>query len=69
MGNFVIFGATDHLGKGMFENAEQFVGHFRFGPKEALQALNPFEIGNNHAAGVAKNIGNHKDLIPPVFQN
>ena len=48
----------------MLENAEEFVGHFRFRPHEGLQALHPFEVGNNHAAGVAKNIGNDERLRP-----
>ena len=31
-----------------------------------LQALDPFEIGNDHAAGVAKNVGNDEELVPAL---
>ena len=48
--------APDHLREGMLEDAEKFVGHFRFRPQEGLQALHPFEVGNDHAAGVAENV-------------
>src|SRR6266480_360248 len=50
--NLVFLCAADHLAKGMFEDAEKFVGHFRFAPHERLQALDPFEIRNDHTSGV-----------------
>ena len=38
-------------------------------PKKGLQSLHPFEIGNDHAAGVAENVRNHEDFVPAFFQN
>ena len=36
---------------------------------EGLQALHPFEIGNDHATGVAQNIGNNENLVPALIEN
>ena len=69
MRNLVFLRSPDYLRKRVLENAEELVGHFRFGPKEALQALDPFEIGNDYTAGVAKNVWNDKYLILVLFQN
>ena len=69
MRNLVFLRSSDYLRKRVLENAEELVGHFRFGPKETLQALDPFEIGNDYTAGVAKNVWNDKYLILALFQN
>src|SRR5438045_6240902 len=53
----------------MLKNAEKFVGHFGLGPEEALQALHPFEVGNDDASSVAKNIWNYEHLVPVFFEN
>ena len=53
----------------MFKDAEKFIGHFHFRPQKRLQALHPFKVGNNHAAGVAENVGYDEDLVPAIFQN
>src|SRR5205807_10312137 len=62
--NLVYLRAPDYLRKGMLEDAEEFVGHLRFAPWKCLQTLHPFEIGNNHAAGIAETLPNHKHFIP-----
>ena len=31
--------------------------------------MHPFEIGNDHAAGITENIGNHKHFIPALLEN
>src|ERR1700688_1947863 len=69
MGNFMFLRAPDHLRKGMLEDAEEFVGHLRFAPAKRLQTLHPLEIGNDHAAGIAENIGNHNHFIPALLEN
>ena len=69
MRNLVPFRAPDDLREGMLEDAEKFVGHFRLAPHEGLQTLHPFEIGNDHAAGVAKNVGNDENFVPALVQN
>ena len=55
--------------KELLENAEKFVGHFRFRPEKGLQSLHPFEVGNDHAAGIAENIGDDEDFVPALVQN
>src|SRR5947207_8653487 len=46
MRDFVFLGPPNHLRERMLDNAEKFVGPFRFGPKKALQPLAPFEVGD-----------------------
>src|SRR6266487_6883131 len=58
MRNLMFFRASDYLRKRMLEDAEEFVSHFHFAPKETLQALHPFEIGDDYAPRVTQNIGN-----------
>src|SRR5207253_9361800 len=69
MRNFVFFRSPDHLRKGMLKDAEEFVGHFRFGPQKCLQTLHPLEVRNDHAAGVAENIRDHENFAPALFEN
>ncbi len=69
MGDLMLFCASDHLGEGMLEDAEKFVGHFSFAPEKTLQTLHPLEVGNNHSAGIAENVWNHKDLIPALLKD
>src|SRR5205823_14632713 len=69
MRDLMVFRAPNHLSKRMFEDAEEFVGYFGFAPKKTLQPLDPLEVGNNHAAGVATNVRNHKNFIPSFFQD
>src|SRR5205814_8062906 len=53
----------------MLKDAEEFVGHFRFGPQKCLQTLHPLEVRNDHAAGVAENIRDHENFVPALFEN
>ena len=63
-----LFARLITLGEGVLEDAEEFVGHFRLSPEEGLQALHPFEVGNDHTAGVAKNIRDEEDFVPALVQ-
>src|SRR5437764_13767253 len=69
MRNLVFLRASDYLRKRMLENAEELISHFHFAPKKTLQTLHPFAIGDNYAAGIAKNVRNHKDLVPALLEN
>src|SRR6266699_6702117 len=69
MRDLMLFRASDHLAEGMLEDAEKFVGYFRFAPEKTLQTLHPLEVGNNHSAGVAENVWNDKDLIPALLKD
>ena len=69
MGNLMLFRASDQLAEGMLEDAEKFVGHFRFAPEKTLQTLHPLEVGNDHSAGVAENVRDHKNFVPPLVEN
>src|SRR5262249_4872718 len=69
MRNPMFLGAFDDLTKRMLENPEKFVGHFHLAPEKALQSLDPFEIRDDNASGVAKDIWNEKDFVPALFQN
>ena len=62
------FRTPDDLDKGMLQDAEEFVGYFRLAPQEGLQALHPFEVGNDHATRIAKNIWNNENLVPALVQ-
>src|SRR5262249_10837750 len=53
----------------MFEDAEEFVRYLHFRPQKRLQALHPFEVGNDHASGITENVRDHKDLVPTLLQN
>ncbi len=69
MRDFVFLGSPDHLRKRMLEDAEEFVRHFHFAPQKGLQTLHPFEIRNDHAAGIAENVRDHENFVPVVFEN
>ena len=66
MRNLMFFRASDYLRKRVLKDAEKFVGDFAFRPQKRLQTLDPLEVGNDHAAGVAQNIGNHEISHPIV---
>src|SRR5438132_4867069 len=65
--DFLLATQVERLRESAFEDAEEFVHHFGFRPKKALQVLHPLEIGNHHATRVAKNVGNDEN-VPPLFQ-
>ena len=46
----------------MFKDAVEFAHHLALVPEEALQILHPFEVGDDHAACIAENVGDHKNL-------
>ena len=50
------------LGEGAFEDAEEFVHDLGFGPEKALEVLDPFELGNDDAAGVTEDVGNDENF-------
>src|ERR1035441_10963151 len=53
----------------MLENAEKFVCHFHFAPEKRLQALDPFKVGNDHAARITKNVWNVEYFVPPFLED
>src|SRR5215211_3355080 len=53
----------------MFEDAEKLVGHFTFRPEKSLQTLHPFEVRNDDATGVTKDIWDYEHLIPALVEN
>src|SRR2546430_7562414 len=69
MRNFVRLSAPDYLSKGMFHDTEKFISHFRLAPRERLETLHPFEIGNDYASRVAQDIGNDKNFRPTLIKN
>ena len=52
----------------MLEDAEEFVGYFRLRPQKRLQTLHPFEVGNDHATGVAKNVRDNENFVPALVR-
>src|SRR5580700_1893879 len=69
VGNFVLLRATNHLRERMLENAEKFVRHFHFAPEKRLQTLDPFKVGNDHAARITKNVWNEKYFVPTFLKD
>src|SRR6266700_2659047 len=70
MRNLVVSSAPDHIAEGVLENAKEFIGHFGLGPEEALQTLDPFEVGNDNAPGVVGPLAASariRHLILPAF--
>ena len=66
MGDFLGSGALEHSGEGPLEDAEEAVGDFGFAPEEVLQVLDPFEVGDDDAAGVAKDVRDDEDFFPSL---
>src|SRR5262245_22391172 len=62
-------GALSNQTERGLQKAEQSIHNFRFIPEKALKALHPLKIGYDYAAGIAENIGNHKDFIPTLVEN
>src|SRR5205823_14943280 len=65
----VFLRSPDYLHKGMLKDAEKFVRHFGFSPQKRLQTLHPLKVRNDHATGIAENVRNHENFVPPLFQN
>src|SRR5271166_6161447 len=50
------FGVADHFVKRAFHYVQEPLVDFAFAPEESLAVLNPFEIADGDAAGVAENV-------------
>src|SRR6266481_1815199 len=57
----VRFGVTNDFVERAFHNVQQPLVHFAFPPEKTLPVLNPFEIADGNATGVAENIRHGKD--------
>ena len=67
MRDLFLLGTLDHGAKGLLQDPKKAIDHLRLVPEEALEALDPFEVGDNHSARVAEDIRNYKDF-PPTFE-
>jgi hypothetical protein len=61
VGDVLGLGALCHLGEGHLQQPVQFVVDLGLGPEQLLQVLDPFEVGDNHAARIAQNVGDDED--------
>ena len=61
-GHFFFAAQGQSLVEGAFHDAEKFVHHFSLGPEEALEVLDPFEVGDDDAARVAENVRDDEDF-------
>src|ERR1700674_1290697 len=61
--HFVNSRKTDHFIEGIVHHVEEAFVHFALPPEEALAVLNPFEITDGNAAGVAKNVRHREDAL------
>src|ERR1700722_7638873 len=66
MGDFLGAGALEHGGEGALEEAEETVGDFGLAPEEVLEILDPLEVGDDDAAGVAEDVGDDEYLLPAL---
>ena len=66
VGDSAFFCELENAGEGGFEEAVETVVHLGFGPKEALQALDPLKVTDGHAAGVAEDVGDDEDVVALV---
>ena len=62
-------GTLEHSGEGPLDDAEEAVGDFGFAPEEVLQVLDPFEVGDDDAAGVAKDVRDDEDFLPTLEED
>src|SRR5216684_5852114 len=61
--DFVLFRKADHFIKGIVHDVEEALVHFALAPEEALAVLDPFEIADGNAAGVAENVRHCEDTL------
>src|SRR5713101_4434529 len=52
-----------HFIEGIIHHVEKALIHFALPPKEALAVLDPFEIADGDAAGVAENVWHGEDAL------
>ena len=65
-GKLLFAAGIERLDESGFEDAEEFVGDFGLSPKEALEVLDPLEVGDDDATGIAENIRDKEDVIPLI---
>ena len=51
------------LVEGLDHDDPQLVVDHRLGPVVAVEVLDPFEVADRHAAGVAQDVGDHEDAV------
>src|SRR5260370_22316765 len=61
--HFVHSSKTHHFIEGVVHHVEEAFVHFALPPEEALAVLNPLEIADGDAAGVAKNVRHGEDAF------
>src|SRR5258708_35124274 len=61
--DFVLFRKADHFIEGVVHHVVQALVDFALAPEEALAVLDPFEITDGDAAGVAENVGHGEDAL------
>src|SRR5205814_655163 len=66
--DFLFAAQVEGLCERALQDAEEFVHHLALRPEEALQILNPLEIRNHHAARVAENVRDYKN-VAALFEN
>src|SRR5664279_1715224 len=59
----VLLGSVVYLVKRLHHRLLQPTIHFGLVPKELLQVLYPFEIGDSHTAGIGEDVGQHHHLF------
>ena len=69
MRNFFFLGSFDHGAEGLLQDPEKTINHFGLVPKETLETLDPFKVGNDYTARVAKYIRDYKNFVPTFEQN
>src|SRR5271165_35423 len=57
------FRVTDDFVEGVFHDVEKSLVDFAFAPEEALAILDPLEIADSDATGVAKDVGHGEDAF------
>src|ERR1700693_1426925 len=57
------FGVANDLVEGTVHDVEEPLVDFTFAPEEALAVLNPFEVADGDAAGIAENIGHGENAL------
>src|SRR5580692_11270158 len=57
------FGVANDLVEGAVHDVEEPLVDFAFAPEEALAVLNPFEVTDGDATGIAENIGHGENAL------
>ena len=67
--NLVGLDARQHPFERAIEKLTFAPDHLIFFPEELLEILHPLEIADHHAAGIAQDVGNNKDLVLAPFEH